>query len=152
MNVYISYVYIEAPRSTKDKSPSSQSSGVWYIYKTHGTDAVFASFYPKYPDPSKPAILRTYTPLLCRFIHPSIGRSQLILRVPSFYIPKVAQRVLLHKTFATILLSSVSLNRCLIKNMKNMWKEQTSHFYLAHTPSLSSSHHLNYHTFLREFP
>ena len=30
---------------------------------------------PKYPDPSKVPILRTYTPLLYRFIHPSIGGS-----------------------------------------------------------------------------
>ena len=32
-------------------------------------------YCPKYPDPSKVPILRTYTPLLYRFVHPSIGGS-----------------------------------------------------------------------------
>ena len=42
----------------------------------------FLSFcgHPQNPDPSTMAILRTYTPLLCRFIHPSIGGSLGILR------------------------------------------------------------------------
>ena len=42
-------------------------------------------FYPKYPDPSKVPILRTYTPLRHTGSYPSIGGSLGILRVRNIY-------------------------------------------------------------------
>ena len=55
----------------------------------------------KNPDPNKLAILRTYTPLLYRFIHPSIGGSLLILGVVGFFGKKntfnhVVDEILVH--------------------------------------------------------